>query len=573
MSHVIRSFHPDARLPETQDELAGIYRSVLDVKKVLLLMDNVANREQVEPLTPPRGCLLLVTSRFRFSLPGLVAKDLDELSAAEAQDLLLRIEPRIGKSAAEIARLCGNLPIALRLAAGALSERPDLSPGEYARRLTGTQKRSRLVDACLSVSYELLSDELRQHWRELGVFPGSFDAAGAAAVWAMELEAAEEVLGTLVKSSLVDWHNGRYRLHDLARAFAESQMKGEEATEARLRHAEHYAEVLAAADDLYLEGGQSVLKGLQLYDLEWDNVEAGQKWAAEWAEADETAARLCSRYPEIGVYCLDLRQPKRERIRWLESAISAAQRIVDHPAEGRHLGNLGNAYADLGDARRAIELYEQRLQIAREIDDRRGESRALCNLGNAYADLGDARRAIEFYEQDLPIAREIGDRRGESTVLGSLGLAYANLGDAGHAIQLYEQWLQIAREIGDRLGEGQALCNLGNAYLDLGDARRAMELYEHQLRIAREIGDRVSAGKAGWNLGLRYEEDGDLERAVELMQPWVDYLREIGHQVTEDRAARVEDLRTRLREERNLPREVSAKQRGTAIQPRSGDRL
>ncbi len=108
-------------------------------------------------------------------------------------------------------------------------------------------------------------------------------------------------------------------------------------------------------------------------------------------------------------------------------------------AKETRLGNLGIAYAALGDAGKAIEYYEQALVIAREIGDRRGEGAALGNLGIAYADLGDARKAIEYYEQALAIAREIGDRRGEGAALGNLGIAYAALGDARKAIEYYEQ--------------------------------------------------------------------------------------------------------------------------------------
>ena len=129
------------------------------------------------------------------------------------------------------------------------------------------------------------------------------------------------------------------------------------------------------------------------------------------------------------------------------------------------------------------------LVIAREIGDRRGEGNALGNLGIAYADLGQAERAIGFYEQHLAIAREIGDRRGEGNALGNLGIAYAGLGQAERAIGFYEQQLAIAREIGDRRGEGNALGNLGLAYAALGQVERAIGLLEQALQIGQEIKD------------------------------------------------------------------------------------
>src|SRR6185369_9394199 len=121
LAHVIRSYHPAAKLPESETDLRGLYLSVLEGQRALLLMDNAAGAAQVEPLIPPAGCLLLVTSRRHFILPGLAAKNLDALTAADARSLLLAIAPRIGESANEIAKLCGYLPLALRMAASALA--------------------------------------------------------------------------------------------------------------------------------------------------------------------------------------------------------------------------------------------------------------------------------------------------------------------------------------------------------------------------------------------------------------------------------------------------------------------
>jgi hypothetical protein len=112
-------------------------------------MDNAASREQVEPLIPPVGSLLLVTSRFHFALPGLVYRDLDELPLKDARNLLLKIAPRIGEEADQIAQLCGRLPLALRLAGSAFTERSDLSPTDYSRRLKEGKERLGPVDASL----------------------------------------------------------------------------------------------------------------------------------------------------------------------------------------------------------------------------------------------------------------------------------------------------------------------------------------------------------------------------------------------------------------------------------------
>jgi tetratricopeptide (TPR) repeat protein len=590
MAHVVRSFHPDARAPEAEAEIAGLYRSILYGKRVLLLMDNAKDKGQVEPLIPPAGSLLLVTSRFHFTLPGLIVRDLDELPEEDARALLLRIAPRIGSSAGEIARLSGCLPLALRLAGSALAERLELSPTGYARRLKEGKERLDSVEASINLSYELLEENQRRLWRLLTVFPGTFDAQAAAAVWELEIDPATDALGDLVRSSLVerDDKDERYRLHDLARSFADRRLEESEGDVARRRHAEHFLGVLKTANDLYI-GRDSVLQGLGLFDMEWANIQAGRLWAAMRFLKDAEAAKICSDYPIAGAFLLGLRLNPWDRILWRETALAAAGQRKDRDAEGRHLGHLGIAYRQVGDPRRAIKLYEQRLSIAREIGDRRGEGQTLGNLGLAHATLGEPQRAIELYEQALSIAREIGNRRGEGQALGNLGLSYANLGDPHRAMELHEQRLVIAREIGDRRGEGnafgnlglafaklgetqravefykkrlaiarelgdrqgecQALARLGNTYGALGDTRRAIEHYEQVLVITRKIGDRRSEAYTSWDLGEEIEKGGDLLRAANLMQLLVDYEREIGHPNTETHAACLAALRARIAEQ------------------------
>jgi len=551
MAHVIHGFSPDLKLPEDEGRLRGLYNSALHGKRVLLLMDNAANAEQVEPLIPPAGSILLVTSRQHFTLPGLYAKDLDALPPGDARKLLLRICERIRDQADEIARLCACLPLALRLAGSALAERPDLTPAEYVRRRSDEQERLQhleKVDASISLSEALLDEELRQRWHMLAVFPDDFDRQAAAALWELDQEQAHDALSELVRYSVLQWSDRkqRYRLHDLVRLVTDRRLGDPARTAAQHRHAAHYLGVARRADELFLQGGENLLAGLVLLDQEWPNIQAGFAWAGSRAPRDKQAARLCCDYPDAGTYCLDLRQHPRERIAWLDAALAAARQLGDRGGEGNHLGNLGVAYAALGEPRRAIECHEQALAISREIGDRRGEGQDLGNLGLAYAALGETRRAIEYYEQRLAIAREIGDRRGEGAALGNLGNAYADLGEPRRAIEYYEQALAISREIGDRRGEGNTLGNLGIAYAVLGEPRRAIEYYEQHLAIAREIGDRAGEARASWNLGAQYAKAGKLARAVELMQVCVDYEREIGHPHAEKDAARVQELRRQM---------------------------
>jgi tetratricopeptide (TPR) repeat protein len=247
--------------------------------------------------------------------------------------------------------------------------------------------------------------------------------------------------------SMVGWNGAtqRLRLHDLARVYADSCLHAAAREKARQRHAEYYLSVLREADDLYLKGGKGVLAGLGLADREWASILTGQMWAAA---TPRRGVQLASDYPDAGTHVLGLRLHPAEKIRWRGAALDAARQLRNRAAEGAHLGNLGLAYADLGQPRKAIEFYEQQLAIAREIGNRRGEGNALGNLGNAYADLGQPRKAIEFYEQQLAIAREIGDRRGEAIACWNMGDEYAKQGDLKRAVELMQVCMDFDREIG-----------------------------------------------------------------------------------------------------------------------------
>ena len=535
LAHVIRAYHPTAKLPETEAELHGLYQSVLQDQRALLLMDNAAGAEQVEPLIPPAGCVLLVTSRAHFTLPGLFAKNLEALSPEDARELLLAIAPRIGSHSDEIANLCGYLPLALRLAGSALVKFINLAPVEYARRLQDEQRRLVLIEASLNLSYELLSEELQKWWRLLAVFPDTFEETAAAAVWSLEVDKTQDTLGELIAASMVEWNElaRRYRLHDLARLFADSRLGAGERADGQRLHATHYKTVLATIDDTYLEGGAKIQQALMLFDLEWRNIGAGQAWAEVEAERDDQAAELGMAFPNAGAFIFNLRQHPSERIRWLELAVSSARRLKQRGSEGIALGNLGIAYSDLGETRQAIKFYEQALLILRDMGNRKGEGGVLGNLGLAYANLGDTGKAVEFQEQRLEIAREMGDRRGEGNALGNLGLAYADLGETTRAIEFYEQALLIDREIGDRRGEGNALGNLGRAYAELRETGRAIDFYEQVLSIARVMGDRRSECTALGNLGLVYADLGETRRALDLYEQALPIAREISDRRSE----------------------------------------
>lgn len=469
MARIFRAYHPEFKPPESEAELANIYHSLLHEMHALLLLDNAADDRQVRPLLPPQSCGVVVTSRRKFSLPGLVPMDLDVLRTDKAVELLLKLwKPGAPPSAdglgdtdlLEIARLCGLLLLALRAAGSMLANSPDLSPAQYARDLQDEQKRLELigkegvdldVESSFGLSYSRLKPETAAVFRILSLFPAGFDAAAEEFVCQDE---GHRILGELVRWSLVEYqlpeeeNEGRYHLHDLVRIFAAIRLQAGEMMQAEQRHAEHFRNMLSLYDERYKVGGQNVLTGLGRFDLEWANIRAGQAWAEENMEENSLAAELCMSYPNAGVYVLDLRLHPKEMIAWLESGVEAARRSKDRSMEGVHLGNFGIAHRNLGDARKAIEYYDQALAIDREIGDQRGEGADLGNLGLAYADLGEPVKAIDYFEQTLKIAREIGDRSSEAIACWNLGLDYEKTGDLQRAIDLMKVFVEFERKIG-----------------------------------------------------------------------------------------------------------------------------
>ena len=457
MAQVIHAYRPTDRLPENQDEVRGVYLSILAGKRVLIIFDNAANKEQVEPLLPPANCAVLITSRIKFTLPGLKERDLDVLPVDKSCELLLGIAERIGNRAEELAKLCGYLPLALRNAASVLAEKKDLRVAEYERRLSDKKKLLELVKASFSLSYDLLTPTRRKQWGCLSVFSEDFELDGAAAVWKMGLDPSAEALSDLVKWSLVSYvpsanseEEGRYRLHDLARIFADSRLDASQRADAQYCQSRHYMKVLSDAETLYVKGGMNLLPGLWLFDKEWVNIKAGQAWTEGQIDYPKKskkdmgmkyALQLANLYPLKGVEILQLRLHPQDRIHWDETAFAAAQMMKDQDRAVLHLHNLGIAYSDLGDPRKAIEFYERSLSGKRKIEYRANEGRLLNCLGVAYSDLGETRKAIEFYKQAQSIGGRVKDRRGEVYPTGNLGVVYFRLGETRKAIEYYQKQL------------------------------------------------------------------------------------------------------------------------------------
>lgn len=542
MKQIIHAFEPQADLRKaTDNEIGSLYRSTLHDKRALLLLDNAFDAVQVRPLIPSQSCALLITSRRHFTVPGLIPIRLDVMSETDARKFLLELCSRIDGHAAEIAELCGRLPLALRIAGSTLAEHIDITPADYLVRLS-ERKKGRLgilkeendpelnVEATFVESYNLQPTDAQTRWRVLAVFRASFTWIAAMEVWALDEESTNISLSEFVRCSLVsfDAKTQRYSLHDLLADFAETRLNYSERTIAQARHAQHYCDLAKAADFVYDKGGDGILQGLSLFDAEWPNISAGQAWATANLETSDNAANLCIEYLGIALYCLDLRLVPRQLISWVNTALRAARKLKERRIEGSLFGHLGAIYRSLGDFDKAVEYLVQSLSIDREIGNASGQSRCLANLGNVYFDLRDYQKATEYYEEARAIAHEMQDTTSEGYILGNLGMALGELGDPRRAVEYMEQAVAIARERGEKSHESSYLGNLGEAYDRRGETLKAIECFNKGLAIAREIGDRMGEVNILRNLGLSYQHQGESGRAIECYERGLEITREIG---------------------------------------------
>jgi tetratricopeptide (TPR) repeat protein len=430
-----------------------------------------------------------------------------------------------------------------------LAVREHIEAAEYVRQLRESRERLRLIDraredtdedlgleASFGLSFQQLTPAQQQRFTDLSVMAGSFDRGAMWAVWAVEEAAAEEALGVLLRLSLLEWNREtqRFELHDLLREFARLRAKTEELEAAKRRHVEHFIRVAKEADRLYHSGGGNVVRGLKLFDLERGHIEAAFDWLASGTDK-ETAGLLVSLVNAVGSPS-HLRFEPRQSIQWFEAQAKAARLTGDRVGEGMATCNLGNAYGDLGDQRKATDLQEQALIIARESGDRRAEGVCIGNLGHSYMLAGDPPKAIELFEQSLIIAREFRDQHGEAIVLGNLGIAHENQGNISTAISIFEQQLSIAKALGDRRCESSALCNLGVAFHHLQEMPKAIDSFEQALCTDREIGDRIGEGDILGSLGSYYGQSGDTRKAIACFEQAREIFRQIGNRRAEGKA-------------------------------------
>ncbi len=515
---------PAEQVPAEEGELAAAYRSLLARRRLLVVLDNAADPEQVRPLLPGNpDCFVLVTSRSR--LTGLAlhqavrAIDLDVLSEAEAVTMLAAIigEARLHAepdAAAELARLCGRLPLALRIAAAHLAGHPHRSLARFVEDLTERGRLGALrlgehgraaVTATFDLSYDALAPADRTAFRRLGLLSARGLTAGALAAMLGAGEAeARARLDSLAAASLIKAHRGprgqeRYRFHDLLFDYARHKADTEDGPEAR-------AEAVGRLLDRYL----AIARSADLLPLE----EEGEALLAATRHAADLGLDFAWRVPARLAMFLERRQSLHTAVELHSLAARAADRTGVPGAAAGARNDLGAALVHLGRYGEALAVHREAREIYRRAGDPRGVAAALRSIGTVHWQTGRYVDARGELGEALRLQELTGDRAAMGRTLNLLGIVHRSLGRYDVAIAHYERALAVHRETGDVQGEGNVLNNLGVLYEEQGRHAEAFDLYVRALALRRASGSRKGEGRALNNIGLVETHLGEYDSAA-----------------------------------------------------------
>ncbi|MEN3356993.1 MAG: hypothetical protein V7637_975 [Mycobacteriales bacterium] len=543
---------PPDRVPAGLDAQAALYRSTLAGRRVLVLLDNARDAEQVRPLLPGTPtALAVVTSRDQ--LTALVAADgavpitLGLLTAAEARELLAR---RLGPdriaahpaAADAILDSCARLPLALTIAAARAAVRPGLPLTALAAELA--EARGRLdvltahdpaadVRAVFSWSYQALTPAAARLFRLLGLHPGVDTSEAAAASLAGHTPAeARPLLAELARASLLAEHAAaRYTFHDLLRAYATELARGTDPDGERAaavdRLLDHYVHTGHTAEQL-LNGHRDppVLPLRPPAPGAHPERLTGHQQAMDWLAAERpvllAALRLAA---ETGhdtevwqlAWALDTFLDRRGywhdlATAW-QAALAAADRLADPNAQAYALRLLAWADTFVGRTAAAQAHLERALDLYAQAGDLAGQTHAHLNLSVLWERQGRLDQALVHDRHALELSRAAGHRRGLAQALNAYGWDHAQLGDYAAALVHCREALALHQQEGHRLGEANTWDSLGYAHRHLGQYAEAIEAYQHAIDGFRDLGDRYNEADTLVNLGDVHQAAGDPDAA------------------------------------------------------------
>jgi tetratricopeptide (TPR) repeat protein/transcriptional regulator with XRE-family HTH domain len=563
-------------IPAGLEARAQRWRGRLAGKKVLLVLDDAAGPAQVEPLLPgTQGCLVLVTSRRRLiGLPGAQPLALDTLPPGQAAGLFARLSGRAPDgtgitAVADLAGLCGYLPLAIALLAGRLAHHPGWTITGFAADFAAARDRlaelaagdrpgDPAVAAAFGMSYADLPAGPQRLFRLLGLHPGTdIDACAAAALAGIPLVQARQDLDALYTDHLIDEPApGRYRFHDLIREYARTLTTRHDPAvdrgQATGRLLDYYQHTAQAADrhlsrlsrprSPSATAAPAVTPDLpnRTSALAWMRTERDNLLACiGYAVTSVQPRRLIALTAAMAAF-LYQEGPWPQAAALHQAAATTARHHGDGLGEASALLELGRVRHLTGDYPAAAGLLERALAIYHDIGHHHGEASALLELGRVRSMTGDYPAAAGLLEQALAIYHDIGHHHGEASALLELGRVRSMTGDYPAAADLLEQALAIYHDIGHHHGQASALLELGRVRYVTGDFPSAAGLLEQALAIFRDIGGRLGEANALNDLGRVRSLTGDFPAAAGLLERALAIYHDIGHRLGE--ASALNDL-------------------------------
>lgn len=551
----LRTLGVDApAIPQDPLDRATRFRSLVDSRRMLIVLDNARAAEQLRPLLPgTSSCFVLVTSRD--SLAGLIAREgahriqLDRLPCDDAAKLLHTLFDDRVKADPAATRLlidrCGRLPLALRIAAEAIRNSRDMTIASLAAALSDDQRTLDLLDAggdpqtairsAFSWSYRHLPPQAAHLFRLWGLYPGADAGVPAlAALAGTNLRDTRRCLDMLVRAHLAEeMPGGRYWMHDLLRAYAKEREESEpreEAAAARRRLLIWYLHTAAAAQRALDPRARTVEldpstaldpkitfrdrdEARAWYEVERSNLVDAVRTAAELGEhaiAWRLAAVLLA-YFYLSKHWDD----------WIEThriALTSAEKCDDRGGQADILNSLGVAYSDLRRYAESIDCHRAAEKLYRETSNRRNMAWNLNNLGVVYDDLGRFAEGAACYREALVLFREVGDPRGEGFCLNNLGDVHRQLREFAVADEYLRQAMEVQARAGDQDGQRFTLRTLGDLHHDTGEQEQAIHYYRRAMAICLDLGERYRAATLHVRLAEALEAAGRVAAARDCLQ-------------------------------------------------------
>jgi len=569
---------PPEQVPASLANAAGLYRSLVAGQKMLIVLDNARDADQVRPLLPASlGCLVVVTSRRQ--LAGLAAVEgarllnLDVLTAAEARELLTR---RLGPERAaaephavdELAVLCGRLPLALAITAARAATQPDHPLSTLAAELRGEQGRLDALDtadpnatvrAVFSWSHRQLDVPAAQLFRMLGLHPGpDVTIPAAAGLTGTRQDAARRALRELTAANLLTERlPGRYALHDLLRAYAAEQARHTDSDtdrrEAIGRMLDHYLHTAAHAS-LLLDPAKEPVTLAPPRPGAACGQPADRRQAVAWFAAEHqvllaavtlaAGAGFDSHAWQLAWAMSPFLQARGHYPEWAvaqRTALAAATRLGDTAAQALSSRLLADACSYLGDHDQAHGHYASSLTLYQRLGDSLGQAKIQHSLSFAADRQGRYADALGHSEQALRRYQAIGDKASEAEALNAIGWYHGLLGDYQQARAFCRQALTLSTEAGHHKLEGHVWDSLGYAEHHLGNLAEAAACYQRALSLKREGGDRSNEADTLTHLGDTHHAAGDIVQARDAWKQALAILENLQHSNAAQVRARLSD--------------------------------